>query len=85
MIKYTKTAPRTAPIGSTIALKAPIKKALIFEVPFDASGKLIAIPSGKFCMPIPTVKIIAALRPALPVYKKAVAKATPMAIPSGIL
>ena len=44
-----------------------------------------AIPSGKFCKPIPIAREIAAPKAAPGIPNDAAPKATPTAIPSGIL
>ena len=47
-MERTRSAPRTAKIGSTRPLRNPKKKDLEREKPSLLKGKLIALPSGKF-------------------------------------
>ena len=76
---------RTAPIGSTTPEANPIRKDLKRLSPSEASGIDIMLPSGKFCMAIPTDRITAeaAVIPASPARKDA--RQAPTAIPSGRL
>lgn len=80
----TRAAPKTAPIGSTIADIAPIKKACQRELPSARMGMESAAPSGIFCNPIPTASPIAPIRAAFVILPNANApKVTPTAKPSG--
>lgn len=72
-------------IGSTIPENCPIKKHLPLLIPSRLKGIDTHVPSGKFCIPIPTANIMAATRYSLPPFIPAHPNATPTARPSGIL
>ena len=80
----TKIAPIIAAIGSTTPLNWPKKKAFLRDNPSLRSGKLTALPSGKFCNPIPkaNVKADAKVDPSKLYAKEP--KATPTTKPSGL-
>ena len=79
----TAITPKT---GSTIPERPPYKNAFPAGSPSLRSGREIAAPSGKFCMPIPMAKAAAEERAAnSPPGCAASAKARPTAMPSGIL
>ena len=81
-----RAAPKTAPIGSTIADIAPIKKARQRELPSARIGMESAAPSGIFCSPIPIASPIAPIRATFVMLPDASApKVTPIAKPSGKL
>ena len=73
-------APIIADIGSTIADNTPIKNDVFLDTPLFNNGILTAEPSGMFCIPIPIDSDIALITG---LFMEA--KATPIAIPSGIL
>jgi len=74
-----------APIGSTIPDKVPFTKALNLLSPAVFNGIEIIAPSGKFWIAIPTDNAVAPAIVMLILPANAPAKATPTAIPSGIL
>ena len=85
-IIITSAAPKTAPIGSTMADIAPRKKARKRELPSARIGIDKAAPSGIFCKPIPIASPKAPISAALVILPEARApKVTPTAKPSGKL
>ena len=84
LILSTNKAPIIPLIGSTIPLNCPKKNAFFLERPSLLRGTLTAVPSGKFCIPIPSASKHAAtsVAPSNPYLIDP--KATPTAKPSGL-
>ena len=75
----------TAKTGSTAPLSAPMPNAFPGRIPSCRRGREMAAPSGKFWMPMPSARAVAAVsRLGSPLWA-ARAKETPTAIPSGML
>ena len=85
LIFTTKNAPTKEKIGSTIALKEPKRNELNLEKPSFLKGRLIALPSGKFCNAIAIVRVKAERILLLLFSIKSDPKAIPINKPSGIL
>ncbi len=81
----TAPAPITALNGSTIAESWPYQKHLNRDIPSLRRGAATANPSGKFWIPMPIARVIAAIKVAEGKPDAAAPKATPIARPSGIL
>lgn len=79
------TDPNIPNIGSTIALMLPIKKALNVFVLFFFKGRLIASPSGKFCIPIARANNAAAINVSTDGLYFNIPNAIPTDKPSGML
>ena len=82
--KVTASAPKTAAMGSTIA-DVDHTKTLNLLNPALLSGIEIAMPSGKFCIPIPNANAIAPETVASGTPAATPPNITPTANPSGIL
>ena len=75
---------RNAPTGSTMPDSMPYAKAFGFPTA-SLRGRDMMAPSGKFCMAIPTDNARAPAMVMVLFWDISPAKATPTAIPSGIL
>lgn len=56
LIFSASMAPMTPAIGSTIPLRLPNIKDFFLDNPYFLRGTLTAVPSGKFCIPIPKAR-----------------------------
>lgn len=79
------TQAKQAKTGSTMPDITPAKKDLPAFIPSRKSGSETLVPSGIFCIPMPTASIIAGTKREKFPRIATLPKATPIAIPSGML